>query len=524
MGKQADALFYNGRIMTFDTKLRTAKAIAVRDGRIAAVGDYRDARAEAPSGCDKLDLRGRIVIPGFIDAHTHFMQMGLDKFSADLSNARTLKEALDCLAALAKRTPKGQWVIGTNWAESSWPDGRYITRTDLDTCCPDHPAVAYRVCLHVCSVNSMAIERAGLSKNTPGAVESPSGRLTGVLKESALGDVYDAIPMSEEMRLKILFNAVKIAHSRGVTSIHDNGDVGAAYNGGTSNLRTFQRAEKMGKLLVRIRFNTPSADLDHLLRLNISSGLGSEWLTLGGLKIFCDGGVGARTAALKEPYADDSKCKGMFVHDKKVFEDIVHRANEGDIQLVIHAIGDSGIETTISAVEKALDNVPRTNHRHRIEHLSLPSRDHIRRMRQRGMVASMQPNFVAPTTGIGSMYQIRLGPERARRNNPLAEVLNSGVKLAFGSDCMPMDPLLGLVCATNAPDVSQRMTIKQATAAYTSGASFAGFDENIKGTLSMGKLADFVVLSNDPFGDPSRIRSTKVAQTVVGGRVVFDSG
>jgi predicted amidohydrolase YtcJ len=523
MGKFADALFYNGRIFTFDRKMKNAEAIAVRDGMIVAVGSNVEARAEAPAACDKLNLEERIVIPGFIDSHTHFLQMGLDRYSADLSGVRSLKEALALLASVAKRTPEGQWVIGTNWAEGAWPDGRYITKADLDNCCPKHPVVAYRVCLHLCSVNSRAIEQAGIDKHTPGAVTTPSGKLTGVMKESALGVVYDAIPMSEEMRLKVLFSAVKRAHSVGVTSIHDNGDVGAAYNGGTGNLRTYQTAERMGKLLVRVRFNTPSSDLDHLLKLNISSGLGSEWLSLGGLKVFCDGGIGARTAALSEPYADDPGNKGVFVHDKKNLDDIVARASEGNIQLVIHAIGDMGIEAAISSIEKALDKVPRYNHRHRIEHLSLPSPEHLKRMRRLGLIASMQPNFVAPFTGVGGMYQERLGPERARRNNPLADVLRARIRMAFGSDCMPMAPLLGIMCAANAAHSSQRITVKQATAAYTVDAAYAGFDETRKGTISVGKVADFVVLSNDPFVNPRNVQSTKVVQTVVAGRVVFDA-
>ena len=522
MSERSDGLFYNGRILTFDSKPKTAEAIAVRDGKIVAIGTYDEVRVEVPRGCDKHNLKGRHVIPGFIDSHTHFLQMGLDRFNADLSSARSLKEALSLMASVAQRTPEGHWVIGTNWTEEAWPDGRHLTKADLDRCCPKHPAVAYRVCLHMCSVNSKAVERAGIDESTPGAVMTPSGKLTGVMKDSGLGIVYASIPTSEETRLKMLLSATIKAHSVGVTSIHDNGDVGAIYNGDTSNLRTFKTAERMGKLRVRIRFNMPSSNLGHMLKLS-SSGLGSEWLSVGGLKVFCDGAVGARTAAMSEPYADDLGNKGSLVHNMRDLDDMVARASKGNIQLVIHAIGDVGIEAAISSIEKALEKTSESDHRHRIEHLSQPSAEHLKRMRRLGLIASMQPNFVVPFADVGGVYLKRLGPERARWSYPIAEVLRAGVRLAFGSDCMPMSPLLGIMCAASAAHKPQRITVEQGIAAYTVGAAYAGFEETVKGTISVGKMADFVVLSNDPFADARNIESTNVAQTVVAGRVVFDA-
>ena len=522
MSELSDGLFFNGRILTFDSKPKAAEAIAVRNGKIVAVGAYDEVRVEVPRACDKHNLKGRLVVPGFIDSHTHFLQMGLDRYNADLSSARSLKEALSIMASVARRTSEDDWVIGTNWTEDAWPDGRLLTKADLDRSCPKHPAVAYRVCLHMCSINSKAAERAGIDGSTPGADMTPAGKLTGVMRESGLGAVYAAIPTSEETRLKMLLSATRKAHSVGVTSIHDNGDVGAIYNGDTINLRTYKTAERIGKLGVRIRFNMPSSNLGHMLRLNVG-GLGSEWLSLGGLKVFCDGAVGARTAALSKPYADDPGNKGSLVNDTRDLDDMVARASGGNIQLVIHAIGDVGIETAISSIEKARDIVSEYDHRHRIEHLSQPSAEHLKRMRRLGLIASMQPNFVVPFTRVDGVYLKRLGPKRARWSYPIAEVLRAGVRLALGSDCMPMSPLLGIMCAASAARKPQKITVEQGIASYTVGSAYAGFEEAVKGTISVGKMADFVVLSNDPVADARNIHSTSVVQTVVAGRVVFDA-
>jgi len=254
----------------------------------------------------------------------------------------------------------------------------------------------------------------------------------------------------------------------------------------------------------------------------LSSGLGSDWLRIGGLKIFCDGALGARTAALSEPFADDPGNKGMFVHERKSLDEMVSRANEHDVQLVIHAIGDVGIDTTISALESALASSPKRDHRHRIEHLELPTHQHIKQMSKLKIVASMQPNFVGEWGGINGMYADRLGKERAMTNNPFNEILKAGVRLAFGSDCMPFSPVYGIYSAVTAPFETQRISAEQSVAAYTRDAAFAGFDERIKGTLEEGKLADFIVMSSSPFGSPAELNSMRILKTIVGGDVVYE--
>lgn len=511
---RADSVFYNCRIYTMDDERQTARALAVEDGVIVGLGGVDQIKRVAPRGSERHDLRGRAVLPGFIDCHTHFIQMGLDSMSIDLSQTRSLEEALAAIRAYAQRVPEGEWVIATNWKESGWRGGRFITKKDLDECCPRHPTVAHRVCGHMSSVNTLAIRELGIGPKTPDVELDASGGLTGALTESAVSIARRATAPTRAKKMKALMSAVRKAHSLGVTSIHDNGH--------GDDIGVFREAEARGKLGVRVWFNTPAQNLEHLRALSLTTGLGSEWFRLGGVKVFCDGALGARSAAVSEDYADDPGNRGMFVYSGSEFEDIVSKANEGGLQLAIHAIGDRGIERAISALESALASAPRRDHRHRIEHLELPSRGHLTRMRKQRLVASMQPNFVGEWGGTNGMYISRLGPRRTERNNPFREVLDAGVRMVFGSDCMPMSPLYGVVSAVNAPYESQRISVWNAIKAYTKDASFPSFDEQVKGALAEGMMADFVVLSDDPFEGSDALSRAQVLRTVVGGRVVYE--
>jgi hypothetical protein len=509
----ATAVFYNGRIHTLDSERRSARAIAVADGRIVAVGDNERIKRSAPRGVDKYDLGGRTVVPGFIDCHTHFISMGVDSMTIDLSRTRTIDEALTLMKEGSKRIPEGEWVVGVGWKESGWTGGRFITKSDLDKVCPKHPVVAHRVCGHLSSVNSAAIDRLGISSKTPDVETNAAGSLTGVLRESAVTIARSAIAPNRQKLTKGLHLAVRMAHSLGVTSITDNGEA--------AHLGIYRAAEAAGKLGVRVWFNTPSDQLKSRLNLAIPTGLGSDFLKIGGLKIFCDGALGARTAALSKPFADDPGNKGALVHERAELEEMVEDANEAEIQVAIHAIGDVGIETAIGAVSSALDRNPRKDHRHRIEHLELPMPGHLVKMRRLGMIASMQPNFIGEWGGTDGMYISRIGPERTSRNNPFSEVLKARVRLVFGSDCMPFSPLYGIHSAVNAPYPSQRVSAFDALAAYTRDAAYGSFEEHEKGSISEGKLADFVVLSGDPVANPDRISSMEVLKTVVDGEIVY---
>jgi len=509
----SDSVFFNAQVYTLDSKRRKARGLVVEDGMIVAVGSDDEIRKAAPRGSDRYDVGGKTVVPGFIDCHTHFIQMGVDSASVDLSRTSTIEEAMVMMSAAAKRTPPGDWVIGTSWKESGWREARFITRKELDDSCPNNPAVAHRVCGHLSSVNSKAIALLGIDTKTPEVDVDGSGRLTGILRESAVGIPRDATAPDANGKVRGLALAVRRAHQLGVTSINDNAAPG--------DFETYRAAERSGKLGVRVWYNTPSSSLEALLHLSLSSGIGSEWLKLGGVKIFCDGALGARTAAVSRSYADGPGNKGMLVHGESELTDLVSRANEAGFQLAVHAIGDIGIGAALKSIVSALRKCPRGDHRHRIEHLELPSIDHLRTMQRHKIIASMQPNFIGEWGGTNGMYLARLGPDRVGRNNPFREVLDSGIRLVFGSDCMPFNPLYGIHSAVNAPFPSQRLSVEEAVAAYTREAAYASFEESRKGTLSVGNHADFVTLSADPFKHSDVISSIRVNKTVLGGKVVF---
>lgn len=510
----ADTVFYNGRIMTFEHEKKVVRAIAAAEGRIIAVGSDADIRKSAPRGADKLDLGGKTVVPGFIDSHTHFLQMGVDALSVDLFSTKSMAEALALLETAANRTPEGEWVIGANYRDSNWTDGRFITRRDLDEICPKHPVVAHRICGHLSSVNSKGIDAACITAKTPGAAVTSTGELTGVVTEAGVAVLRAATAPNRQKKMKGLRIAIRKAHSLGVTSVQDNGAQG--------DFSIYREAELKNRLKIRVWFNTPSSGLDSLTSIGVTSGFGSDWLRLGGVKIFCDGALGARTAALAEPFADDPDNKGMLIHERSKMEELAQAANDAGIQLVIHAIGDEGIEVALSSIESALERNKRKDHRHRIEHLELPRQSHIDRMRKHKVIASMQPNFVGEWSGIDGMYTERLGPERACRNNPFKDILRAKVRLVFGSDCMPFSPLYGIRSAVNATYPCQRLTADEAFHSYTREAAFASFEEHLKGTISVGKAADFVILSDDPFKNETALDSISVVKTVLAGEVVFD--
>lgn len=512
--RDTDSVFYNGRVLTLRHGRQRAEAIAVEQGRITVVGENVCVKRIAPRAADKYDLKGRTVVPGFIDCHTHFIAMGVDFGNVDLSGARTLKEALALMRIAARKAPTGEWVIGANWKESSWPECRFITKRDLDDCCPENPAVAHRICGHLSSANTAALSELGLTPSSPGAESDGSGALTGILKEDAVQVVRSATAPDRPRKTKGLLLACKKAQSLGVTSVHDNG--------GQGDFGLYVDSMRKGELGVRVWFNTPASNTESLRKLSISTGLGSDWLKLGGVKVFCDGALGARTAALSKPYSDDPGNKGMLVYEPDHLRSIISEANDAGMQLAVHAIGDIGIETAISAIAAALKNSPRIDPRHRIEHLELPTPGNLRRMRQLGIIASMQPNFVGEWGGTGGMYYERLGKDRASRCNPFREVVDAGVRMVFGSDCMPFSPIYGISSAVNAVHTPQRLTVNDALAAYTREAAHASFEESLKGTISAGKLADFVVLSADPFDEPAKLSSISVEKTVLGGRVLYD--
>ena len=477
-----------------------ADALAVRCGRIAAVGVSTEIlRLKGPE-TKPVPLHGRAVLPGFFDAHTHFVRVGLEKtFYVELGTTRSLGEALERMRSAAQSRPEG-WVVGRGWDESRWPERRYLERADLDRAVPRQPCYAMRVDGHMLAANTLALARCSF----------PDGEFVdrdlGHLREEAAWQVARAARPDPETLVQAVAAASRHAASLGVTSVADMASSG--------DLSSYQAALRRGGLQTRVFVYLPADELPALETLGLGRGFGSPLLRVEGVKAFADGSIGARTAALGAPYRDGAGHGQLLVEQTELARQW-RRASELGLQFAVHAIGDRAIEEVLAAARQAgvgpLD-------RHRIEHLELPSALQLDDVASLGLVASMQPNFLQ-WSGPGGMYEERLGPERDARMDPHARVIERGIPVAFGSDGMPMGPLYGIGLVLDPPHPSQRVDLADAIRAYSEGAAHASFAEGELGTLSPGKWADLVVLSGDPARTPWG--ELEVDLTFLGGEAIY---
>ncbi|WP_254862431.1 amidohydrolase [Halovivax gelatinilyticus] len=519
MTDAADLVLVNGEVHALSEPDETAEAVAIRDGRIVRVDRTTEIEHLQGVETDVIDCEGRVVLPGFVDAHTHMESQGSYLVHADLSDASELSDAIDVLSAQADSNR--EWILGFGYDESEWPAPRYPTREDLDAVSEERPVVAMRVDMHTASLNSVALERL-VDEMPDHDVETDGGTPTGVVVEDATEAVWDAIEPDYAQARDLVTAAVDHATSLGVTCVHDKVRNSHAP-------RIYRDLELAGELDCRIRLDYWSDHLESVIDAGLATNAGSEFVQTGAIKSFTDGSIGARTAKLFELYEDlpandrseegtPTDGRGQWVVDPDELNAIATEAAAHDYQLTVHAIGDEAIEETVDVLAET-ENTETA--RHRIEHVELATDDQLERMAEAGLVASMQPNFHQWAKPDG-LYDQRLGEERRKRSNRLRDVLDAGVPLALGSDCMPLDPLLGVHHAVNAPMACQRLSVTEALRGYTAGAAYAGFDEDRMGTIEIGKLADLVVLDESPWDNRDRIDEIDVAWTVVGGEVVYD--
>ncbi|UPM41938.1 amidohydrolase [Halocatena salina] len=507
MTDSADLIVTNAEIHTLTDPDETHEALAVRDGKIVRIGRQYEIGFLEGIDTTVIDLDGDVLLPGFIDAHTHMEQLGCRLVHADLSAADSIEEAVALLCEERERTATG-WVLGYGYDESAWNEDRLLCRDDLDRVSEERPVVAFREDLHTGSLNSVALERYG-SDMPVDDVRRSGGEPTGVVVEDALSVVRrDTAPGRERMH-DLITAARDCAHELGVTGVHDMVRWSAAP-------RVYRELDRADQLELRVRINYWSDHLDALDELGTVTNHGSEFVRVGGVKSYTDGSFGGRTAQLAEPY--ENGATGQWVTGPEQLREIVTRANEGDHQCCVHAIGDRAVETVLDSYEATDDP---SGSRHRIEHAELLSEPLLEQFAEMGVVASVQPNFLKWAREDG-LYEDRIGRERTRRTNQYRALLDAGVPLAFGSDCMPLDPLFGVEQTVTAPAEQQRLTITEALRAYTAGAAYAGFDEHRLGTIEPGNCADLVALDRSPWEiAPDAIADIAVTHTIVDGRVVY---
>ncbi len=513
MAGDADLVLVGGKIFTSSKEKPWAKALAVRGDRLVAVGTDAQAERWSGRGTKTVELRGRVVVPGFIDAHAHMADAATEFAWAHLDGTASMSAAIERMRALAQQTPAGGWVVGVDWDEAKWPERRYFLRSDLDQVSTDHPVVAVRMDGHMGCANSRALELAADLMGMEGAEKDAAGVPTGVLKEDPFYTLHERFAPPESVLDAGLRKMAKKAHALGITSVHD---IVAA-----RQLRAYQRAYRNGTLGLRI-YAMPRDDLlESLIAAGLQSGLGDVWLRLGAIKVFTDGSLGAYTAALREPYEGTPGNHGLLVHSDEELRGIYRKAHAAGFQVATHALGDAAIAQVVETWEAVLEEMPRWDHRHRIEHLELPDDSLLKRIRASGLFASCQPNFVGQWSGPGDVYETRLGKTRTAGTNPYRRILARRIPMCFGSDGMPYGPLYGIASAVNGFFEDQRITVEDAIRAYTTGGAYASFEERAKGKLEPDKLADFVVLGGDPFEEPKGIRDLLIHSTWIGGRCVY---
>ena len=509
MTRPADLVVTNAEVHTLADPDETHEAFAVRDGRVVRLGTTYDVEFLAGADTTTIDAGGRVAIPGLIDAHTHLLNAGRTLVHADLSAADSADEAVALLRERAAAVAEGEWVLGFGYDESTWDESRPLTREDLHAVSETAPVVAFREDMHVASVNDPVFER--LREEMPdGGVRTAAGEPTGVIVEEAVDPVYEAIEPDADEAEELVRAVQSTANERGVTMVHDMVRQSKAPE-------VYRDLDLADELTLRVRINYWADHLDSLVDAGLRTNHGSDMVQTGAVKSYTDGTFGGRTAKLHEPYADDADETGTWVLDPDEIHDLVGRADAHGFQVTLHAIGDAAIDAVLDVYEETTD--PGVA-RHRVEHSELASDEAVDRMADLGVVASMQPNFHKWGFETG-LYDDRLGDRRTDANR-LPAYLDAGAPLAFGSDCMPLDPLLGVQYAVNAPSEGQSLGITEALRAYTAGAAYAGFDEGRLGTLEPGKRGDFVLLEGSPWEQPDRIDEIEVALTAVDGDVVYD--
>lgn len=554
----ADLLFTGGPVYTAEPAgPRWAEAVAVRSNTILAVGraaDIADLELVGPH-TRIVDLHGRLLLPGFTESHIHFIELALRASQVDVTEARSAGEVAATvgsrLATLAEHgpLPAGFWLRGGGWNVNAWADGSRPHRHLLDAVAPDTPVALDSKELHAVWLNSEALRRAGITTATPdvpgGLIErDPDGTPTGILKENAVELAARAYPRPDLAETVTAVRAATPAMwQTGIVALHNANDTcdGLAF-------RTYQELRQRGELGLRVLQQIPVCNLEHARALGLRSGLGDTWLRVGGIKIFADGALGSRTASMLQPYVGEPDNWGVVATDPEEMLEQALAASAAGLSLTIHAIGDRAnrdvlnVFTVLREEERKqtknahlsapLFNSP-SRLRHRIEHVQCLHPGDLPRLAQLDIIASMQPIHATSDIVIVDRYW---GPERARGAYAFRSLLDSGARLVFGSDgpIEPHAPLIGIHAAvtrrrwdgTPGPEgwqPQERITVAEAVDAYTYWPAYAAGEESYRGSITVGKLADLVVLSDNIFMlEPMQILKTQVEMTVIEGRVVWE--
>ena len=533
-----ETIFKNGNILTMDGGKPRAEALAVQFGRIYKIGPTEEIEKLAGPETRIIDLRGQTLLPGFIDTHSHFCLFALLMGQADCRPAAGCvrsEDVVDALKAQAKRTPRGKWIMGWGYASYLVDDKKELTREDLDRASQKHPICLVHVSVHQGILNSLALKELGFSKKTP---DPPGGKIfrnakgepNGIVSESAfMGPLFFNSPSiyarmiaeyDRQGRVEMMSSCASRYHRLGLVGAHDP-FVDAL------TLRTYQEAAESGRFPFRLNAYILNHWAGPLLNAGIGQGFGSEWVKIAGIKIFLDGGMSSRTAAVYKPYVIKGAGRGILNYDQKGINREIEKYDRAGYQVSVHAQGDRALDMLMKAFERAIDKGNPL--RHQIVHAGNLTPGQIDRVAKLNLYITSQANFFSL---LGDGWIESFGPIRSQELYPFGTLLKKGIKLGFSSDCPVAEPnpFIGIrdaICRRTAEGQvlgpAECLTAEQAVALYNREAAYFSFAEEEQGTLKEGKRADLVVLDKDPLGlSPEQIPNIRVTQTVVAGKIVYN--
>lgn len=528
---EAEKVFYNGTIYTMEKPGEVYEALAVNFGRIVACGTSEEMLKI--NAAEKIDLQGKVVLPGFIDSHQHILSYTKGRQSVNLRGAKSWEEVKARLAERVASTPKGGWIKGTSFNHEDWEDPFLPTRKELDEISKDHPILISRYCMHIHVANTLALAAAGIDRNYKPSAENSvqfdeKGDPTGILFENAVTPVLNVIPdplATDEAKKEALAEVLRDISSYGITGVHT---IQGKFCDAEEFLYLYQELEAEGRLPLRLYVG-----FDEYPSFGMVTGFGNEKIRYGFYKIYSDGSLGSRAAKLFEPYSDMPGHTGVLNYSQEEINAMCQKAYDMNLQIAIHAIGDKGLDVALNAIEKVYYANPKPNQRFRLVHVMCVNEDLIARMKKLPVVLDIQPKFVSSNV---KWSEKRLGPERSKYAYAWRRLIDEGFIISAGSDSPvePYNPFLGIYGVVTRQDLEgypeggwypeQRVTVYEAIEMYTKNSAYAAFEENIKGTIKPGKLADFIVVDQNPFTiDSKGLKDIKIEKTYLGGEEVYSA-
>ncbi|MBR0598174.1 amidohydrolase [Sinanaerobacter chloroacetimidivorans] len=530
---KADIILYNGSVLTVDHKDSVVSAVATKDNKIIYAGSDDEALKFFGENTKLIDLKGRSLVPGFIDSHLHTAVLGANSLAIDCRSpgVTSIEDIKRLIKEAAKVTPKGQWIRGWGYDHSKLTEKRHPNRYDLDEAAPEHPVILTRVCAHISAHNSLSLKTAGIADDASdpegGVMDREHGRINGVMRENAHMQILKTSQLSREELIHAMSAANDILIREGITSVHDSGGYGAV------QMSAIQDAVKEKKLRLRLyamifSFVENLSFVEEYIHMGLHTGFGDDHFRLGPVKVMIDGSSSGPTAATIEPYCSNPGDSGILSMTQEQVDDIIIRAHKAGWQVTSHAVGDKAVTMIVSAIEKALQQFPRENHRHRIEHCAMINDELLDRIKKTGIIPIPNPIFLYE---FGDGYMVNYGKERAYRMFPNKSYFDRGI-LAAGSSDSPItfsNPILNMHLAVNREtqtgqmiNLKERISVKEALRMFTYHGAYASFEEDRKGSIEAGKLADLVLLSDDLLKVSSdRIKEITVDMTIIDGDIVY---